>query len=144
MAFLYKATVVLGVAMYLGVVLFSRPFIAVFTPEDAELIDFTHRQAAVYFSGFVFAGISILTITYLQSIQKAGPAFVLSLLRSVIFVPLFLFGFPVFLGAGSIWYALSVAEFAAFVAAVVLYRRVSQEAEASRVGEGEAGTPLRV
>ena len=75
MAFLFKATTVLGLALYVGVVLFSRPFIAVFTPDDVELIDFTHRQAGVYFSGFVFAGISILTITYLQSIQRALPAF---------------------------------------------------------------------
>lgn len=122
-AFLFKAIAVLGIAMYAGVLLFSLPFIAVFTPSDAELVAFTHDKASVYFSGFVFAGANILIITFLQSLHKAGAALVVSLLRSVVFVPAFLFGLPPFFGGDSIWPALSLAEFAAFMAAAVIYRR---------------------
>ncbi len=123
MAFLFKTVAAAGVAMSAGVVLFARRFIGIFTPGDAELIDFTHDRAAVYFAGFVFAGISILIITWFQSIGKAAPAFVLALLRSVAFVAPCLFGFPALWGPESIWPALSAAEFAACAVGVLMYRR---------------------
>ncbi len=123
MAFLFKITVVLGLLMYAGIIFLSQWFITIFTPADTELIAFTHDKAMVYFSGFVFAGISILIITFFQSIQQAVPAFVLALLRSAVFVPLFLFGFPSLWGSESIWCALSVAEFVTFVIAALVYRR---------------------
>lgn len=127
MAFLFKITTALGLLLYAGVIFFSKGFITVFTPQDTELINFTHDKATVYFCGFVFAGITILVITFFQSIQKAGPAFVLALFRSAVFVPLFLFGFPSVWGGESIWIALSVAELVTVAVAVVLYRRASRE-----------------
>jgi len=123
MTFLFKAVTGIGILMYAGVIFLARPFIAIFTPSDAELIDFTHSQATVYFSGFVFAGISILIITYFQSIQKAIPAFFLALFRSAIFVPLFLFAFPAVWGRNAVWSALSAAELVTFVIAAVAYFR---------------------
>ena len=122
LSFLFKITTALGVVLYALVLFFSKSFIAVFTPGDSELIDFTHDKASIYFCGFVFAGISILVITYLQSIQKAGPAFVLAVMRSVLFVPVFLFGFPAVWGPEAIWVALSAAEFVTFLAAIKVYR----------------------
>ncbi len=123
MAFLFKAVAGFGIVLYGAVFLFAEHFIAIFTPGDFDLIAFTHAQAGPYFSGFVFAGITIVVITYLQSMQKAGPALVLSLLRSVILVPVFLFVFPALWGREAIWLALSAAELAAFVAACMAYRQ---------------------
>jgi Na+-driven multidrug efflux pump len=123
MVFLFKTIAVLGVGMSAGVALFARGFIAVFTPGDAELIGFTHDKATLYFIGFVFAGLSIVIITYFQSIQKAAPALLLALLRSVVFVMLFLYCFPMIWGPESIWPALSIAEFAACSVGVWLYFR---------------------
>lgn len=138
MAFVFKAVAALGILLYAGVIFFSRGFIAIFTPTDAELIAFTHDQATVYFSGFVFAGISIVVITFMQSIQKALSALCLSLFRSVVFVPIFLFGFPVLWGSESIWWALSVAEFVTFAVAAAVYWRVS----AALNGGGSSSLPV--
>ncbi|MCD8350775.1 MAG: polysaccharide biosynthesis C-terminal domain-containing protein [Planctomycetaceae bacterium] len=132
MGFLFKMVAFLGIVLYAGVVFFSGGFIAIFTPSDAELIAFTHSKATIYFSGFVFAGITILVITFFQSIQRAMPAFVLALFRSAVFVPIFLFGFPVAWGAESIWIALSVAELVTFVVAGVWYYK------STRVASGPA------
>ena len=121
--FLFRASGLLGVLLYAGVILFSRGFIAVFTPSDVELIDFTRDKATVYFCGFVFAGVNIVAITFFQSIQKTGQAFVLALFRSAVFVPLFLFGFPLVWGGEAIWVVMSVAELVTFAASVVFYWR---------------------
>lgn len=126
MAFVLKTTAALGVVLYGAVLFLSRGFIAVFTPGDAELIAFTHDKASIYFSGFVLAGISIVVITYFQSVGQAGAAFVLALLRSVVLVPVFLAGLPLFWGSPAVWAALSVAELATFAAAVWWYRRATQ------------------
>ncbi len=131
MGFLFKTVAGLGVVMYGLVIFLSKGFITMFTPRDAELIAFTHDKATIYFAGFVFAGISILIITFFQSIQRALPAFVLALFRSAIFVPIFLFGFPSLWGAESIWLALSVAELVTMIIASVWYARATA-APASR------------
>jgi Na+-driven multidrug efflux pump len=138
MAFLLKTVAVIGVLLYGAVLFLSRGFITVFTPNDADLIAFTHDKASVYFAGFAFAGITILIITFMQSIQKAGSAFVLALLRSAILVPILLFGLPPLFGGEAIWIALSAAELAAFVAAVAAYRRfVRLTGGSPAAGEGE-------
>ena len=41
------------------VLLFSRQFCAIFTPEDMELVRFSSAQAPIYFWGFPLAGINI-------------------------------------------------------------------------------------
>ncbi len=123
MSFLFKAVAGFGIVLYGAVFLFAESFIAIFTPGDYDLIAFTHAKAGPYFSGFVFAGITILVITYLQSMQKTGPALVLSLLRSVILVPIFLFVFPALWGREAIWLALSAAELVTFIVACVAYRQ---------------------
>ncbi len=123
LSFVLKTGAALGIVLSAAVVFFSQYFIAVFTPGDSELIAFTYDKAVVYFAGFVFAGLSILIITYFQSLQKTVPAFVLALLRSVILVPLFLILFPLLWGSEAIWPALSAAELATCGCALWLYRR---------------------
>ncbi|MCC8166957.1 MAG: hypothetical protein LIQ31_12590 [Planctomycetes bacterium] len=132
MRFLFKTVAGLGVVMYGLVYFLSKYFITMFTPSDTELIAFTHDKATIYFAGFVFAGISILIITFFQSIQQALPAFVLALFRSAVFVPIFLFGFPAVWGAESIWVALSVAELVTMVIASVWYARATATATPAR------------
>ena len=123
MAFLFKTVAVLGLLLYGAVLFLSKGFIGVFTPDDAELISFTHDKASIYFAGFVFAGVTIQIVTFFQSIQKAVPAFVLALLRSTVFVLLFLVGLPLAWGREAIWPALSAAELATFLVGVWWYRR---------------------
>ncbi|MCC8190372.1 MAG: polysaccharide biosynthesis C-terminal domain-containing protein [Planctomycetes bacterium] len=120
--YLFAAMTILGFALYAAVVLFARPFIAIFTPDDGELVTFTADKAVVYFSGFALAGWSILIITFFQSIGQAGRALVLSLLRSVVLPALFLLLFPRIWGREGIWPALSAAEILTALLAAGLYR----------------------
>ena len=56
-----------GVVIYLFVWLFSVCFFRIFTPGADAVAVFAAEKSRAYFSGFVFAGLNILVITYLLS-----------------------------------------------------------------------------
>ncbi len=98
------------------VLLFSRQFCAIFTPEDMELVRFSSAQAPIYFWGFPLAGINILMISFWQSTRYTGKALAISLLRSVLLLPLLLL-LPQMVGREMVWACHSIAEtLTAFIA----------------------------
>lgn len=106
-----KITVIsAGIASSVLVVLFSQKFFWIFSPDDPELVAFTSGKATWYFWGMLFAGYNILMISYWQSVKRTNTALLLSLLRSVIVLPVLLVGLPAVFGEESIWPCHSLAE----------------------------------
>lgn len=120
--FSLKAVILLGIGTTLGILLFSRGFITFFTPGNPALLDFTTQKAIWYFSGFVFAGINLLLIAFLQAREAAGQALMVSLLRSAVFLPVLCAVLPFFTGAESIWFCQSLAEAATTFATLKIIR----------------------
>lgn len=75
---------VTGFVSYSAVILFSKAFYRIFTPEDLELVAFAYEKSRSYFCGFTLAGFNILMISFWQATSKAGKALVISLLRSLV------------------------------------------------------------
>ncbi len=94
-----------------GLILLSaRPFFSIFAPEDMELAAFASTRASAYFWGFPLAGFNILMISFWQSTQQTGKAVVISLLRSVLLLPILLWSVPMAFGRAAIWLCHSLAE----------------------------------
>lgn len=123
-SFSRKLIIGIGIGAYVLVVFFSRGFISIFAPGDLELINFTRDIAIVYFSGFLFAGYNIFIISYWQSVDKTKKALLISLMRSVIVLPIALIIFPLIGGSKSIWICHSFAELLTAATALVLYLRI--------------------
>ena len=68
--FAVKVFLGIGILCYLLIILFSRGFYSIFSPNDPELIDFAASKSIPYFCGFFLAGYNILMISYWQSMQK--------------------------------------------------------------------------
>lgn len=111
----------MGVAAYGIVVLFSRGFISIFAPSDLELINFTYEIAITYFCGFLFAGYNILMISYWQSVNRTKSALLISLMRSMIVLPLLMLVLPAFWGNDVIWLGHSIAEAVSAAAALLIF-----------------------
>lgn len=92
------------------VLLFSRQFCVVFTPEDMELVQFSSAQAPIYFWGFPLAGFNILMISFWQSTRYTAKALAVSLLRGVLLLPLLLLILPQTVGREMVWACHSIAE----------------------------------
>ena len=101
-SFATKNFLIQGIACYGFVLLFAKDFYSIFTPNDQELITFAAEKSRVYFCGFSPAGFNILLISYWQSIQQTKQALAVSLLRSMIFPPIFIILLPLLFGSESI------------------------------------------
>ena len=121
-SFATKVFLILGIVCYGLVLLFAKEFYSIFTPNDQELVAFAAEKSCVYFCGFFLAGFNILMISYWQSIQQTKQALAVSLLRSMIFPPVFIILLPLLFGSGIIWVCHSLAELTTACAAFFINR----------------------
>lgn len=120
--FATKVFLVVGIVCYGVVLLFAKEFYSIFTPNDLELITFAAQKSRIYFCGFFLAGFNILRISYWQSIQQTKQALTVSLLRSMIFPPIFILLLALLFGSEIIWVCHSLAEMMTACAVLVLSR----------------------
>lgn len=112
-----------GIGCYALVLWLAPYFYFLFSPEDPVMIAFAYRLSFPYFWGFVFAGFNIFMITYWQALRNKRSALMVSLLRSVIVLPILVFGLPTLLGADSLWWCHSLAEMITAGIAILLFVR---------------------
>ena len=108
--FATKVFLAVGILCYLLIVLFSRQFFSIFSPEDRELITFTADKSLWYFCGFFLAGFNILMISFWQSTRYTAKALTVSLSRSVICLPILVLILPRTLGGNAVWLCHSLSE----------------------------------
>ena len=118
--FATKVFLTVGIVCYLLIVLFSRYFFSIFNPGDTELIAFTVDKSMWYFCAFFLAGYNILMISYWQSTSCTAKALTVSLSRSVICLPIFVFILPHIFGGNIIWVCHSLSEAMTACAAFIL------------------------
>lgn len=123
--FAIKFFLILGIVCYGLVLLFAKDFYSIFTPDDHELVAFAAGKSRIYFCGFFLAGCNILMISYWQSIQQTKQALVISLLRSMIFPPIFIILLPLLFGSEIIWICHSLAELMTACAVLMLSRSLN-------------------
>ena len=76
---------ILGVFIVLSVYLFTDPLIAIFNSEqDEQLRTLAFTGLRLYFIGFFFAGINIVSTAWFSAVEQAKKAFILSFFRGAI------------------------------------------------------------
>ena len=108
--FAVKVFLGIGALCYLMIVLFSRNFYSVFSPDDLELIDFATSKSIPYFCSFFLAGYNILMISYWQSTQDTKSALAVSLSRSIVWPAALTMLLPLAFGNEVIWLCHSLSE----------------------------------
>lgn len=110
-------TVFLIAFLLVGTVfLFSEQIVAIFNEENnRELANIANHGIKIYFMGFFFGGLNILSISYLSAILKTQGAVVVSVLRSsVVLIPMVLLLSQIW-GLTGIWFSFIVTEFIVFL-----------------------------
>ncbi len=91
------------------------------TKGDDALISDVARAIRIYYIGYIFLGINILSAVFLQSIQSTLSSFILTLFYTIIFIMILLPIFKHYFGIDGIWASYPVAQFLSlFVVFVVL------------------------
>ena len=111
---------VLCVSVFLG----AEPLTAVFNSEhDPQLAAYAESGLRIYFTGFLFAGVNMVTAAFFSASDKTVQGFAISLLRGVIAVPPILFPLAWALGVDGVWLTFPMVELVTAVAALIWARK---------------------
>lgn len=106
----------LALAFSLGV----RPLVSVFLDRGTPAYEMCATGFPLYTVGFVFMAVCQMVIGYYQSIEKAGRATLLTVLRGMVFPVTFFLLMPALLGVRGLWLAVPCAELLTVASIVVM------------------------
>ncbi|EPY6472685.1 MATE family efflux transporter [Clostridium sporogenes] len=115
------ASLVVSVVLYFFVVIFNNQLVEIFNRDHIKILSKTASNGLIiYFAGFFFAGINIITSAVLSSINEPRHAFTISILRSgCIIVPVALF-LSYFFQMIGIWLSFPLSEIITLIVGVLL------------------------
>lgn len=107
---------VIAILLVGTVFLFSEQIVAIFNEENnRELANIANHGIRIYFMGFFFGGLNILSISYLSAVLKTRGAVAVSMLRSsIVLIPMVLLLSQIW-GLTGIWFSFIVTEFIVFL-----------------------------
>lgn len=122
-------SVSLGIVLYLIVFLFTDGLISIFNSEnDPLLASLAFKGLRIYFIGFFFVGVSIVSAAYLAATERPRPSFMISIVRGAVAILVFAITFSSLWGIDGIWLSFPVTELVTVVLSIVLIRRtISQK-----------------
>ena len=90
---------------------FTEPLVSVFNGEGNEALQTMAEEGLrLYFIGFLFAGINIVSAVYLGAVEQPMPSFIIAMARGVAAILFFAFLLSSLLGMLGIWLAFPAAE----------------------------------
>ena len=116
---------VLGVLSTIFMILGGEPLISMFTEGDKDLVDFTIQATNLYSIAFVFNGLNILASAYFTALEDAKTSVIISILRGVILIVVFIIILPIMLGDNGILLTVPFSELVTVIIAI-RYMKKSQ------------------
>ncbi len=110
---------VFGLLFFLAAKIFPNEITALFNNEqNRQLAALTTNGLGIYFFGFLFAGINIVTTSFFASIARPRPSFLISILRGFALIVPFLLLLPRAFGLNGVWLTAPAAELTTFVCCI--------------------------
>ncbi|MCF4017403.1 MATE family efflux transporter [Clostridium sporogenes] len=118
------ASLVVSIVLYALIVIFNNQLVEIFNTDHIKILSKTASTGLIiYFAGFFFAGINIITSAVLSSINEPRHAFTISILRSgCIIVPITLF-LSYFFQMIGIWLSFPLSEIITLIVGVFLAKK---------------------
>lgn len=118
-----ETAAIIGVIAVTVTLLLPTQIVRIYIDASAEILDITPFILRRYFLCLLFVPLNVFATYYLQAVQRVKESVLLSVLRGFILGVIFVFLFPMVLGAGAIWYVMAAAEFLTALLAVWMFRR---------------------
>lgn len=108
-----------GVIMLFAAWFLSKTLAGFFVGYDQELLDMTVYALKIFAAAFIFSGYNIFTSSFFTALNNGGVSAAISFLRTLVFQMLSVLILPAVFGLDGIWWAVAVAEFAAFIVSLI-------------------------
>lgn len=117
-----KVSTLFAVLGFLVLFFFPEYILPIFSP-DAELIAVGKDAMRIIVLGIPFIGFQVVGTTVFQALGKARPAFLLSLVRQILFLLPLILVLPRFYGLNGVWASFPISDILSFgLAAWLLFR----------------------
>ena len=114
-----KILAITGVVLVAAGITLSGTLAKVFVGYDIELMEMTKRGLLIYSTAFIFTGFNIFGSAFFTALNNGLISAIISFLRTLVFQLLAILILPFFFDLNGIWFAIVVAELAAFVITVI-------------------------
>lgn len=104
-----------GVVLTILAIVLSSPLAKLFVGYDEELYELTRHAFRLFTYSFLLAGFNIFTSSFFTALNNGAVSAAISFMRTLIFQTSSVLILPIFLGVDGIWWAITVAEFFAFI-----------------------------
>ena len=108
-----------GVVLTILAILLSSPLAKIFVGYDKELYELTRHAFRLFAYSFLLAGFNIFTSSFFTALNNGAVSAAISFMRTLIFQTSSVLILPLFLGVDGIWWAITVAEFFAFILSLI-------------------------
>lgn len=122
-----RTNIIIPIVLAAGCAVFGREVASLFYSGDAELIDVTVHMLRLYSLGFIFVGPVLMNVLFFQTTERNVYAAIISFMRCIGFVQLFLFLSMAFIGANGIYLSFPAGELCHFLLSWVLVRRTMKK-----------------
>lgn len=121
-----------GVIFYGSINLFSSKIISTFL-NDTETFRMTKYALAAYSFAYIITGLNIVTAGYFTAVKKVKISTIITILRGVVLIIIFLEILPRIFGTAGIWWSVPAAELVTLVSSFYFIRKYMHKYEAIRV-----------
>lgn len=108
-----------GVVLTILAIALSSPLAKLFVGYDKELYELTRHAFRLFAYSFLLAGFNIFTSSFFTALNNGAVSAAISFMRTLIFQTSSVLILPMFLGVDGIWWAITVAEFFAFILSLI-------------------------
>lgn len=121
-----------GVIFYGSINLFSSKIISTFL-NDTETFRMTKYALAAYSFAYIITGLNIVTAGYFTAVKKVKISTIITILRGVVLIIIFLEILPRIFGTAGIWWSVPAAELVTLVSSFYFIRKYMHRYESIRV-----------
>lgn len=117
---------IIGVFSAIIMVFGGETLIAMFVDGDSELVKITTEATNLYSIAFVFNGLNILASAYFTALENARTSAIISVLRGVILIIVFIITLPMILGDIGIWLTVPISELVTVIIAINYMKKTNK------------------
>lgn len=118
-----KVAFISGLAFFILGALNPEVIARIFSSDVEGIMDMTRKGIRLYFLAFLAMGVNIVTIGFMQSIERSKISTFISLIRGFILISIVIAIMAYFVGLTGVWLTVPIVEAVTFIYSLILLKR---------------------
>lgn len=117
--------IIFSIIVYISSYFAAERIVALFnSSNNVELLEHAVRGIHIYFAGFIFAGVNMISATFFSASDKPRQAFIISSLRGFVLIAPVIFILSSLFKVDGVWLTYVVTELITFIITIILKKKI--------------------